>query len=251
MIVYEDKNLLNDASYNILKKLGFFESLIIRKFWYQYLEEARLNERVIGSPKFREERDNLNPICIRMNKEISFNIGEYFYNDILIVYKSIGAFAIGELYIYKVTADPKGKKDNIAHLLEGVYDSYVIRNHAWTPGRIAFGQDRNEVMVGRTDVDGNLKRLEPYFGFFGINVHDSSKYQNSSLGCTVLQPDKEENNFHFEKSYKPLLKSATNKNEVSYLITNYMTVHNFLLKDFTTKDLKNKPFAFYANKILI
>lgn len=230
MIKYVDANLeKTNVIFRILQGMAFFNPQIIKSFWDYYIKIATNAKRIIGSPDYNNEVNQLNVLCIRNNTEISFNTKEFFYNDILIVMRNGIDKFLDEIYIYKVTADPRGVRDNIAHLLEGIYDSYVIRNHSWMPGRTAFCQDRNEVLVARTDSKGNIKRAEPYKGFFGINIHDSSIYQNSSLGCTVLEPDSRENNFHFENSFKPLLLENRNQKRIVYLVTNNLVVSRFLL----------------------
>ncbi|MHA1933492.1 MAG: hypothetical protein ACW96X_13185, partial [Promethearchaeota archaeon] len=81
-------------------------------------------------------------------------------------------------------------------------------------------------------------------GFFGINVHDSAKWRNSSLGCTVLEPEGEKNDWHFKKHFKPLIKSISNKESVDYMVTNQNVFKNIargvkIGQVFTDEYLKN------------
>lgn len=108
-------------------------------------------------------------------------------------------------YAFKVTADPCTRRYNIANLCEQIYAGN-IRNHRWIAGRIAICQDLYPVKVRRYQ---NSSRYYEETGFFGINIHDNGGFWNSSLGCVILESEDE-----YKESYKPLLKSAANKNYV-------------------------------------
>lgn len=220
MVVFHSPNLKGNPLFDRLKSVNLFTSIVFHKVWKDYLELAKAKNRVIGEPKLRLSDGEINVMGIRNNLEISFNENDNFYNDILVIEQTVKQAHL--FYVFKVTMDPKGKKFKISHLLEGVYASYTaLRPHKYVPGRTAIVQDRDNVIVARTDSTGAiLNDFKEHKGLFGINIHDSGDYINSSLGCTVLEDDSIENDNHFENHFKPLIKGISNKEEIDYMVIN-------------------------------
>jgi len=197
--------------------IKLFEEGNFKKVWNLYIRYCKALGRIVGDVSFKDEIGAINVMGIKRDPEVSFNLPGTFYNDILVVAKNTESGQ--DFYIYKVTMDPKAKKNKIAHLLLGMYASYKVRPHRWISTRTAICQDRDAVLLARTDKEGNIINATPYKGFFGINLHDSDRYINTSLGCTVLERDSNENGNHYKQSYKPLLKSITNKDDIVYAVT--------------------------------
>lgn len=217
--------------FKILEKINAYSIENLKIVFHNYLDLCKQNGRVIGNPMWREGINQINVIGIRSNPEISFNLpGETYYNDLLLI---IDYGIIPNVYFFSVTMDPRGKSKNIAHLLEGIYASYTaLRPHKYIMGRTALVQDRDAVLVARTDAQGNVISAKPERGWFGINVHDSGGYQNSSLGCTVLEPDSIENNFQFANIFKPILLGCSNKAEIDYCVINFDTFKSLSFSTF-------------------
>lgn len=240
MISFIAPNLVNDPNFNELKTLDLFYSVRFKLVWETYRDLAKSRARMIGKPSYRLGAKEINVMSIRMNPEISFNEKQFFYNDLLI----IQIHASDEFFIFKVTTDPKGKVHKIAHLLEGIYASYKAnRPHRWVPGRTAIVQDRDSVIIARTDSKGNTT-IKENTGAFGINIHDSDKYLNSSMGCTVLEPDSIENDFQFKKHFKPLILDISNKLSIDYAIINIVSIKSILESIRLEKPL---PLTFFAS----
>lgn len=193
--------------------------------------------RIVGVPKFYEEPNTINVITIRNNPEIAFNDSDTFDNDEMIVYENTSSGGV-RLYRFNVTADPKSRKDNIAHLLKGCYASYRVGNHRWVPGRTALRQDENKVLVARTDNKGNIKKVE--YGMFGINIHDSGGFRNSSLGCTILA-----NDVDYKTKFKPMLLRIQKQKPISYILTDHIDVSKFL-NMIKLDSIEPKPIEVYA-----
>lgn len=220
MIAFNSPNLKDDVCFNKLKNLKFFTSVYFNQIWRDYLKLARDRGRVIGEPKFRVGDKEINVMGIRNNPEISFNDDKNFYNDILVIEQIDKGASL--FYVFKVTMDPKSKKEKISHLLEGVYASYnALRPHKYVPGRTAIVQDRGPVIVARTDSSGKIiQGYKEQKGLFGINIHDSGGYLNSSMGCTVLEGDSVSNDSQFKNHFKPLILDISNKQEIDYMVIN-------------------------------
>lgn len=207
-----------DSLYSILRGYGFFTSTVFHEVWRKYHRICKDRGRVIGSPYLRLDDMSVNVMGIRNNQEIAFNDEEYC-NDLLVIEQTQGTAHI--FYVFDVTMDPKSKKNKIAHLLEGLYSSYRVRPHRWQPGRTAICQGPNDVFVARTDSTGKvLKTYVKQKGIFGINIHDAAGYRNSSLGCTVLEPDSDKNKHHYKEHFKPLVESISNKDLIDYAVIN-------------------------------
>lgn len=224
MIKYFSKNLESFPFFLKLKnELKLFDPINFRIFWDNYITYCKGMKRAVGDVSFREDIGAINVMGIKRDPEISFNLGDAFYNDVLVVAQNVMIDAATkdiDFYIYKVTMDPKDKKDKIAHLLLGMYNSYVRRPHRWIPTRTALCQDKDVVFIARTDSKGNVINAVPYKGSFSINIHDADKYINSSIGCTVLEKDSKDNGFHYKNSYKPLLRSlSVNTKDVVYAVS--------------------------------
>lgn len=221
MVAFVSPTLLKesgDTLYKKLKKYNFFTSMVFHEVWRRYKLICRDRYRMIGIPKLQLDDMSVNLMGIRNNEEIAFNDDEYC-NDLLIIEQTQKGSHL--FYVFKVTMDPKSKKHKIAHLLEGFYASYRVRPHRWQPGRTAICQGPNDVFVARTRTDGTIiDTYSKHRGIFGINIHNAAGYKNSSLGCTVLEPDSEENNWHWRDHFKPLVKSISNKKLISYAVIN-------------------------------
>lgn len=138
-----------------------------------------------GDTDFREDEGTINVFVIRRNPEIAFNDPDKFYNDDSVIIENRPNDSYRP-YEFRVTAEPYGRKNKIAHLCEGAYNSYVVRNHRWIPGRTALCQDGDEVKVMRTNAKGHFINYDR--GFFGINFHDKNGWGNmvnTSLGCII------------------------------------------------------------------
>jgi hypothetical protein len=220
MTAFYPPNLKGHYLLDRLKSLNFFTSVIFHQVWRNYLNLAKDRGRVIGEPKLRLGDKEINVMGIRNNEEIAFNDKDTFYNDLLVIEQTERQAHL--FYIFKVTMDPRGRLFKVSHLLEQVAASYTaLRPHKYVPGRTALVQDRDNVIVARTDTKGNvITDYKEHKGFFGINVHDSAGYLNSSIGCTVLEPESEDNDNQFKKHFKPLIESITNKEAVDYAVIN-------------------------------
>lgn len=220
MVVFYSPNLKNNYLFDRLKSFNFFTSVIFHQVWANYLLYAKKNNRVIGEPKLRLGDKEINVMGIRNNLEVSFNDKDSFYNDLLVIEQTERDAHI--FYVFKVTMDPKSRLPRISHLLEQVAASYTaLRPHKYVPGRTAIVQDRDNVLVARTDSEGVvLNDYKEHKGNFGINIHDSGGFLNSSMGCTVLESDSDLNDNHFKKHFKPLIEGISNKKEIDYMVIN-------------------------------
>lgn len=225
------------AQFQKLARYKAFTSDTLKNVFNEYKFLCQKNSRIVGKPEWREGYGEINVIGVRNNPEISFNDSvNTFYNDLLIIIQYLGNSE--NIYLYCTTMDPRGKSNNIAHLLEGIYGSYTaLRPHKFVPGRTALVQDRDSVLIARTNKEGKVKSIKPEYGFFGINIHDSGGYKNSSMGCTVLEPDSKDNNFQFTKSFKPLITNITNKSSVDYCVINFETFRELVITDFNRKNI--------------
>ena len=165
----------------------------------KFIDYSKRKSVIYGIPLWNEETGTINVICIRNNDENSFN-DQMRNNDKLVIIENRPNDSY-RLYEYEVTSDPSTKKPGIAHLCEGAYNSYVVRPHRWIAGRTALCQDAGEVRVFRTNSAGKLMYYE--WGWFGINVHDTGGFWNSSLGCVILADSNQ-----YQQEYKPLLLRA-------------------------------------------
>lgn len=245
MISFRSSNLRSFPLFLKLQNtINLFDPPTFRRYWDLYGSYCKKFKRTTGNIYFREEEGAINVIGVKRDPEVSFNLGDAFYNDILIISQNfINALGKKDLdfYIYKVTMDPKDKSDKIAHLLLQMSNSYVIRPHRWVPSRIAICQDKDSVIIARTDSRGNVINTTPYNGFFGINIHDSGKWVNSSIGCTVLEKDSPDNGFHYKESFKPLLQTVTNTKDIVYAVSCISALENLYTmetKGVVDKELK-------------
>lgn len=227
MLWYYDKELAELNTFTELRDLNLFTDRKMYAVWNKYLNLASKSYRVVGQPVWDRGVNTISVIGVRQNPEISFNLGYEYYNDLLILVHFRSADI--DFYVFKCTMDPSRKKYGVAHLLEGVYNSYTAsRPHMWMPGRVAIVQDKDVVHVGRTDENGKLLEVKSHVGMLGINIHDAGGYQNSSLGCTVLEPDNIHNEFHYQNVFKPLVKQISNKHSIDYMVINKNTVKALL-----------------------
>jgi hypothetical protein len=143
---------------------------------------ARNEKAVYGNPGWLDEEGSINVIVIRENDENSYN-DVIRNNDHLLIFENRPNETFRE-YLYQVTADPSTNKAGIAHLCQGAYESYTVRPHRWIAGRTALCQDKGEVKIFRTDTKRRI--IDFFWGYFGINLHDTGGFWNSSLGCVIL-----------------------------------------------------------------
>ena len=240
MLTYYSPNIKNTSLFsNVNNFLKLFEGNNFKEIWNLYIGYCKALGRTVGDVSFREGIGNINVMGIKRDPEIHFNSSEAFYNDILVVSQNVENGQ--KFYVYKVTMDPKNKKNKIAHLLLGMYDSYNIRPHRWISSRIAICQDRDEVFIARTDKKGNVINAVPYNGLFGINIHDSDIFINTSLGCTVLEKDSIHNKYHYKKSLKPLLKTVANVDNIVYAVASLETLSRIYYSEHVADDLPFLP----------
>lgn len=219
----EIREYLNSLNYNDIKAL--FE---------KHLEWSKANNRTSGEPKWFDEPNTLNLIGIRCNTEVDFNFGKY--NDFLMVIfnKPGGTF---DYQLLEVTCDPYKKKESIAHLRQGVWDSFVVRPHRWatrffkalnkTIDRWAVCQDQNKVEIVRTNGKGIV--IETERGMFGINIHDNGGYADSSLGCTILKNDSDYLNRYLIYLYdiNKKEKIPVNADNITYCLINHSQLESY------------------------
>lgn len=210
----------------------FFTQQNIKALWFKLYTKYLIEKRTEGRPQFVTAPDTINVIGIRQNAEIAFNDEDNFNNDLLVVYENTSSGNV-RLWLFDCTMDPSRRRDNIAHLLKGAWGSYRVRNHRWIPGRTALCQDVAPVQIARTNSFGNVKIFTK--GFFGINIHDSGGFRNSSLGCTVLASDED-----YKTKFKPLLKRI-NQDTVTYLVTDADDVRQAFNKILINSFSKTEP----------
>jgi len=144
---------------------------------------------------------------LRFNKYYQTNT-EKRNNDFVVIITD-------KVNVFECSADPKVRKDDIANIANNQAYEGNIRNHNYIPGNICIAQDYCDLIVRRyyshlrtygrggkvvaTGYDEDLKLwwVEER-GKFHINLHRSS-YYNSSLGCTIVTKEDEE-------EFKALLK---------------------------------------------
>jgi hypothetical protein len=196
---------------------------------YNHLFNAHKQVRHSGNPVFPSKINEGVIFGFRCNLETDANLGKW--NDTLVFIKLLGS-AYTKI-ILECTADPAIDKYGVAHLRQGVWNSYVVRPHRWQstnyrscnsklPANVprwAFCQDLNPVEILRTN--GNGKVISNHIGYFGINIHESAG--DTSLGCTIPRSRCEWVNKILPLIYdvnnsKHLL---SNHNNLSYCLINY------------------------------
>jgi len=182
-----NQTLFENLKYNQYEE--FFNNYIDELSGSKYLRDSGI--RWCGVNK------TINVIVIRCN-DIYITNNMKRNNDWMIVIENTksGSF---KRYIFKVTADPKYRRDKIANLMEQVYFGNS-RNHRSQPNRIAICQDTCQVFVKRYKGPTWYEDL----GFFGINIHNPKGFFNSSLGCVILAKDSD-----YLNDFRPLLKRVS------------------------------------------
>jgi len=209
-----------------------------KNIFNKHLDYCKTKNRVSGSPKWHDDEGTLNVIGIRCNDERDFNFGKYNDYLVMIMNRPNDEFRMN---ILKVTVDPgipnqPGEK-NRAHLCQGVWNSYVVRPHRWKSRtfpkigfqpRWALCQDKDEVEVVRTDSTGKVVGNER--GQFGINIHDTGGFRDSSIGCTVVQDDND-----YVDTYLPYIYDVdandyvpSNHNDLTYCLINQNKLEEYL-----------------------
>jgi hypothetical protein len=111
-----------------------------------------------------------------------------------------------------------------------VWNSYVVRPHRWAyrnfpnigrQQRWALCQDKDLVEIVRTDGSGSV--IKSVRGFFGINIHDTGGYRDSSLGCTVIKSDSS-----YEDLYLPCIYDIDND---EYVPSNHTNITYCLINE--------------------
>jgi len=143
----------------------------------------------------------INVIVIRCN-EVYITNDLKRNNDFLIICEN--KIDTVTTYVFNCTADPKYRRSKIANFMPQVYFAN-IRNHRQIPGRICLAQDLCKVWVKRFQ---GVKNWEDH-GNFGINIHNSAGFFNSSLGCVILASEDD-----FIKEFRPLLKRCKYKSKI-------------------------------------
>ena len=179
-----NKLYFEDLRYNQYKFL--FEKYVAELKHTEYLR----NESIAWS----DAEGTINVFVIRCNDMYITNDIQR-NNDWLVVIENRPEDSFRR-YIFKCTADPKYRRNKIANLVEQIYYGNV-RNHRWIPGRDAICQDNNEIYVRRYE---NGEWFEEK-GHFGINIHNSAGFFNTSLGCVVLASEDS-----YLNEFRPLLR---------------------------------------------
>lgn len=187
-----------------------------------FVPYAALQKAVYGSPAWLDAEGTVNVIVIRENDENSFN-DLIRNNDHLLIFENRPNETFRS-YLYQVTADPSSNKKNIAHLCQGAYESYTVRDHRWIAGRTALCQDKGKVKIFRTDTKRRI--IDYFWDYFGINIHDTGGFWNSSLGCVILALKAEYQEF---KQMLLRIKSIYGKKPVSVFVINrsFLKSNNF------------------------
>lgn len=169
--------------FNLAEKFNFLD--------YFNLFSSHKQVRQSGNPAFPSKPNEGIIFGFRCNIETDSNKGKW--NDTLVFIKFLGNAYIKT--VLECTVDPAVDKYGVAHLRQGVWNSYVVRPHRWQSSnyrscnpklpanvtRWAFCQDLNPVEILRTN--GNGKVISSHNGYFGINIHESTG--DTSLGCTI------------------------------------------------------------------
>lgn len=196
--------------------LSFTDFASYKELLYKYCNY--LDDKRVTYDSFTDKKNAIMVFVIRCNERISDNTA-IRNNDLLVVveYISLDNYNV---YTFNVTADPKSKQANIAHLIEQVYTGNV-RPHRWIAGRLAICSDKG-CWYRRTNSKG--EGYEAKFGQIGINIHDTGGFWNSSLGCVILESDSD-----YKNVFKPLLKRVSNSNSIPVAVIN---------QDYFTDELK-------------
>ncbi len=221
------RDILINATYAQLKEL-----------WGAHRGWAVQNGRVSGQPKWFDEPGTLNVIGIRCNTEVDFNFGKY--NDfLLLVFNKEND--LYDVQLLEVTVDPNHDAYGRGHLAQGVYDAYKVGVHGLSSGnttsfvkgvgnvtRWALRQDRNKVYVTRTNGGGKVIEREWCMAF--INIHDTNKYEDSSIACTVISTLKS-----WYERFVPYLYdiankkfACTNHDNLTYCLMNHSQLEIYL-----------------------
>jgi len=180
----------------------------------KHLHCSKQTRMYAGDPKW--DAEGLNVLGVRMNPIEEFYLrGIHGWNDWLVfVMKDV-------VELFRCTTDPAVVHENpkgIAHLSEGVWESYARGTHK-APWRTALVQSKAPVHVVRTRDNGRITMSER--GYFGINIHNAAGWNKPSAGCTVIMPDKVlgvyDKNFH---RFKDMLKAAPDRPARTYCLLN-------------------------------
>lgn len=218
--------------FEILQSLTYSE---IKTIFEKHLLWAGANHRMSGEPKWFDAPGTLNVIGIRCNSESDFNFGKYNDYLLLIFNKEDDNF---ERSILVVTVDPNRNKNGIAHLRQGVWNSYVVGVHHFDAKRVfpkigeqlrwALRQDKDEVEIVRTDSKGNVTGSER--GYPKTNIHDNGGFADSSLGCTVIKSDEA-----YVDNFLPYLvnvdkgtMACKNHKDLTYCLINYSRLEKYV-----------------------
>ena len=203
---------------------------VFKMVWLHLRKEYIAKGLVTGKPLFALAPNTINVMGIRSNSEISFNLGEEFNNDKLLIYENTSHGSV-RMWDFDVTMDPKDKKKEIAHLLKGIYATFVVRAHKWVKGRDALCSDIPPgVRFSRTDQYGNVTGT--YTDRIGINIHNNNGFRNSSLGCTILADEDA-----FKTKFRPLILRCKNQSPITYLVTDIWDLNRIINEKITINDI--------------
>ncbi|HMQ78822.1 MAG TPA: hypothetical protein PKD94_04580 [Ignavibacteria bacterium] len=180
-----------------------------------WLKKKGLSERITCDYIPVSEND-LMGFVFRFNDDESYN-DVLPNNDLKVLAKRVisdGDWSVDD-ELFNVTADPKTKRNGIAHFLPQVYRGN-IGNHRAIIGRICIRSDRG-CWYFRT---GDGKAI---FGMIGLNWHNSAGFFNTSLGCVI---NEDEN--RWREVEKPMLKRVNNTQNIPCAIV----AHEFTLEYF-------------------
>ena len=209
----------------------------IKAIFGKHLDWSVENNRVSGKPRWWDKPNSLNVISIRCNTETDFNFGKY--NDLaLIIYNTPDGSYIRE--VIEVTVDPCRNKDGIAHLRQGMWNSYIIGVHGIsgpTGGEESFPgigkqkrwclRQNGEVEIVRTNGKGVIIKTER--GNFYIDFHDSAGYKDSSLACTIVHLIKDylSQFFPYLFDIKTGNRVPENKDDITYCLINQINFEQY------------------------
>jgi len=174
--------------------IQYFDSLNysgFKKFYEDYENYLKSVDpaRIEPSVKFPTRKGELLGIDVRMNDDISFNLGKDYNNDLFIVMEITDDEHSIITHFVKVTCDPCRMKEGIAHKARQIYRGN-IGFHRGDSTRICIRSDFGfGTWERRTHADGSVIPLNPKHNdavaqHCGDNHHESP-FANSSLTCTI------------------------------------------------------------------
>lgn len=209
----------------ILQKLKDFTLADYENLYSSY-REWLVPEKVEASVHFPNCDDGIAAFIFRCNQPIDFNNIRRNNDLLIIVQRKLLGFKV---YSMVCTADPYGPKDHIAHLSAQIYRANRGL-HRGIPGRICLRSDFGfGTWIQRTDSEGDVIDINPASdkftsapGHFGINIHDTGGYYNSSLGCVIIAYNQD------YLVFKSILENASNPSNVPVCVFDMEDLPEFL-----------------------